>query len=58
MPQYDYHCESCGHDFTLELSISDHAEKEQKREIHCPKCDSQKVKHVIQSVNVHTSKKS
>ena len=58
MPQYDYHCESCAHDFTLELSISEHVEKDQKREIHCPKCDSQQVKHVIQSVNVHTSKKS
>jgi putative FmdB family regulatory protein len=58
MPQYDYHCENCAHDFTVDLSISAHEEKEKNREIHCPKCDSQQVKHVIQSVNVMTSKKS
>ena len=58
MPEYDYHCENCAHDFTVEFSISEHMEKEKNREIHCPKCASQQVKHVIQSVNVMTSKKS
>ena len=58
MPHYDYHCDHCAHDFTLELSIHDHAEKEKNREIHCPKCDSQQVRHVIQSVFVTTSRKS
>lgn len=58
MPEYDYHCENCAHDFTVELSIREHTEKEKNREIHCPKCDSQQVKHVIQSVNVTTAKKS
>jgi putative FmdB family regulatory protein len=58
MPQYDYHCEKCAHDFTVDLSISEHAEKDKNREIHCPKCDSAHVTHVIQSVNVTTSRKS
>ena len=58
MPQYDYHCENCAQDFTVDLSISEHAEKDRNREIRCPKCNSQQVKHVIQSVNVTTSKKS
>jgi len=58
MPQYDYHCENCDHTFTLNLSINEHSEKEKNREIHCPKCDSQRVKHVIESVFVMTSKKS
>jgi putative FmdB family regulatory protein len=58
MPEYDYHCEKCAHDFSLNLSMADHTEKEKNREIRCPKCDSQQVKHVIQSVFVTTSKKS
>ena len=45
-------------DFTVDLSIAQHEEKDRNREIHCPKCDSQQVKHVIQSVNVATSRKS
>jgi putative FmdB family regulatory protein len=58
MPEYDYHCDDCDHDFALELSMSDHAEKERKQELRCPKCEGRRVRHVIQSVNVMTSKKS
>jgi putative FmdB family regulatory protein len=58
MPQYDYHCENCENEFTLDLSITDHEQKDRKHKIHCPKCKSTMVKHVIQSVFVTTSKKS
>jgi putative FmdB family regulatory protein len=58
MPQYDYHCEHCESEFTLDLSIAEHERKEKNREIRCPNCNSSAVKHVIQSVNVTTSGKS
>lgn len=58
MPQYDYHCEHCENEFTLDLSIAEHERKEKEREIRCPKCNSSAVKHVIQSINVTTSRKS
>lgn len=58
MPEYDYRCENCTHEFTLELSITDHANQEKARAIHCPKCESTHVRHVIQSVFVTTAKKS
>ncbi len=58
MPEYDYRCEHCAHEFTLELTITEHAEKDKARAIHCPKCDSTEVHHLIQSVFVTTSKKS
>jgi putative FmdB family regulatory protein len=58
MPEYDYHCEKCDHEFTVVHSMSEHSEKEKNREIHCPKCDSPEVKHRIEPVFVMTSKKS
>ena len=58
MPEYDYHCENCQHDFTLDLSITEHERKDKNREIRCPKCESNAVKHVIGSVSVVTSRKS
>ena len=58
MPEYDYRCEDCGHEFSVHLSMSDHTEKDKEHAIHCPKCDSENVRHVIHSVNVFTSKKS
>lgn len=58
MPEYDYRCENCQHDFAIDLSIAEHDRKEKEREIHCPKCDSTAVKRVIGSVSVLTSKKS
>lgn len=58
MPEYHYECRSCGNEFTLELSIAEHEQKDKAGEIHCPKCESREVKHVIESVFVTTSKKS
>lgn len=58
MPDYDYQCQECDHEFTVHLSMSEHDELDKKHEIHCPKCDSDHVRHVIASVNVMTSRKS
>lgn len=58
MPEYDYRCEDCQHEFTIELSIVDHAQKDRNHEIHCPNCQSTRVRHVIGAVFVTTSKKS
>lgn len=58
MPEYDYHCESCRNDFTVDLSINEHERKDKNHEIRCPKCNSTEVKHVIGSVSVVTSRKS
>jgi putative FmdB family regulatory protein len=58
MPQYDYHCEQCQNEFVIECSIAEHEQKDKAREIHCPKCGSSEVKHMILSVFVTTSRKS
>ncbi|HEX9786321.1 MAG TPA: zinc ribbon domain-containing protein [Opitutaceae bacterium] len=58
MPQYEYRCESCNQQFTVSLSMSDHEEKDREHEIRCPECDSHDVKHIIELVNVVTSRKS
>jgi putative FmdB family regulatory protein len=58
MPHYDYHCESCDREFTVSHSITEHTRKDEQREIRCPHCNSQDVKHLIHSVFVVTSKKS
>lgn len=58
MPEYDYRCLDCQHEFTVDLSITRHSEKDEKHEIRCPKCDSRNVKHLIGPVFVTTSRKS
>lgn len=58
MPEYEYRCENCKHEFTLELSITEHGRKEKNHEIRCPKCESANVKHIIGAVNVVTSRKT
>ncbi len=54
MPVYEYNCEKCGRDFSLEMKISDYT----KKKIACPKCKSVKVKRLISSFQTITSKKS
>ena len=51
---YEYECKKCGHAFSLAMSVDEH----QKKKVSCPKCNSDEVKHVMQSVLVTTSKKS
>lgn len=58
MPTYDYECQNCGNEFSLDFSVADHDEQEKGRKIRCPKCESADVKHVFSSVFVTTSRKS
>lgn len=55
MPMYDFHCNDCGHEFTLEMRISEY---EQKKGRECPACGSGNVERMISSFMVQTSKKS
>lgn len=37
MPTYDYHCDSCGHDYEVFQSMTD------RNKPRCPKCNSKEV---------------
>ncbi|MGA2177652.1 MAG: zinc ribbon domain-containing protein [Verrucomicrobiota bacterium] len=54
MPTYEYECKKCGHEFSLTMAMDEH----EKKKVRCPKCKGEKVKHVITSVSVTTSRKS
>jgi putative FmdB family regulatory protein len=54
MPIYDYKCQKCGKSFTLHLTVAEH----DKGRIKCPKCGSVRVRQLITSFSVITSKKS
>ncbi len=54
MPIYEFECKKCGHQFEQVMTIAEHDQKK----VHCPKCDSDEVEHLIESVYVTTSKKS
>lgn len=54
MPTYDYECRKCRAQFSLVMSMEDHG----KKKVRCPKCKSEDVKHLMESVFVTTSRKS
>src|SRR5262245_7756445 len=54
MPTYEFECKNCGHEFSRVMTVDEH----DKEPIRCPKCESEDVRHVIESVNVTTSRKS
>lgn len=54
MPEYDFQCENCRHEFTLKLSLAAYEEGH----FRCPSCHSEKVRQIISHVNVRTSRKS
>jgi putative FmdB family regulatory protein len=54
MPTYEFSCEKCNKKFTLILSVSEY----EKTKFRCPKCKSVKVRQLISSFQVNTSKKS
>ena len=54
MPTYDYHCDKCKKNFSLVMSISDHA----KGKARCPKCKSKKITQRITAFTAITSSKS
>jgi len=54
MPTYEYRCEKCKKNFSLVMSMSDHA----KRKARCPKCRSKKLTQQITAFTTITSSKS
>jgi putative FmdB family regulatory protein len=54
MPVYDYHCESCSHDFAVTESIARHG----RAKVTCPKCKSPKVERVFTPFYAKTVRKS
>lgn len=55
MPTYEYECQKCHGIF---LKIQSFSEHDMHKKVKCPKCGSEKVRQLLGSVNVQTSKKS
>lgn len=56
MPTYQYECDDCGEQFTVDESMKDHVEQEKPK---CPKCNKAKsVRQIVSSVHVKTSRKA
>jgi len=54
MPSYEFFCEKCKKQFTLQLSLAEH----EKKKYACPKCENRKVKQQITTFQTKTSRKS
>jgi putative FmdB family regulatory protein len=54
MPAYEFFCEKCNKQFSLQLRLADY----EKKKYACPKCNSKKVKQQITSFQTKTSRKS
>lgn len=54
MPTYDYHCDKCGKNFSLLLTIREH----EQGKVVCPKCQSNRVSQRVTGFTAITSKKS
>lgn len=51
MPNYDFNCEECGHNFeALLVSVAEGASIERKA---CPKCKRRKLRRVISASAIH-----
>ena len=54
MPQYVFHCQECGKEFTAFMHITDLDEHKAQ----CPHCGSRKVEQLVTAFSAVTSKKS
>jgi len=54
MPTYEFVCEKCKKQFTLQLRLAEH----KKGRFTCPKCKSRKVRQQISTFQTKTSRKS
>ena len=54
MPVYEYHCRSCGTDFSRTEKIADHGQTT----VSCPSCRSQETERVISAPYPRTARKS
>lgn len=55
MALYEYECDKCGERFTVQQTFDEHTQHPKPK---CPKCQSRKVSHLMDSVHVKTSHKS
>ena len=55
MPMYEFECEKCRKHFTLQHTFSEYDEHKKEK---CPKCGSTKVRQLVASIHLKTSKKS
>jgi putative FmdB family regulatory protein len=55
MPSYEYECQKCHQQFSIDETIGDHA---RHRPHACPKCGSEQVRQLISSVHVKTDRKT
>ncbi len=56
MPMYDFYCEDCKNEFSIEMKVSDYEQSKEAQT--CPSCGSSNVSRKIAEVEVQTSKKS
>lgn len=54
MPLYEYICRKCHKKFGEVLTIKEH----ESRKVHCPKCKSTDLEHVIEPFFARTSSKT
>jgi putative FmdB family regulatory protein len=54
MPVYEYHCDKCGRDVSVTLSISAH----DKAKVACPQCRSTALRPLVSTFFSQTSRKS
>lgn len=54
MPSYEYHCQTCDHEFVVYMSFKEH----DATEVRCPQCQGTEIKQVLSSFVAVTSKKS
>ncbi len=54
MPVYEYHCDACGKDVALTMSISEH----DKASAACPGCGARSLRPLIGTFFSKTSRKS
>ena len=54
MPVYEYHCDACGKDVTLTMSISEH----DKGSAACPGCSARSLRPLVGTFFSKTSRKS
>jgi putative FmdB family regulatory protein len=54
MPAYEFFCEKCKKQYSLQLNLAEY----EKKKYACPKCRSRKVKQQITTFQTKTSRKS
>ncbi len=54
MPSYEYHCQTCDHEFVVYMSFKER----DTVDVRCPQCKGTEVKQVLSSFVAVTSKKS